>query len=328
MTTLIVAGVILLFLVVIIMAGVKVVPQSETKVVERLGKFHSVLQPGLNFIIPFIDKPKVIYTRRVETGAFGRSGIRVSTTSVIDLREQVYDFPSQQVITRDNVTTEINALLYFQIVDPKKSVYEIDNLPNAIEKLTQTSLRNVIGELELDETLTSRDTINAKLQSILDDATNKWGVKVNRVELQDITPPESVRVAMEKQMQAERNRRAEILNAEGEKQSLILRSEGQKMSQINKAEAEKQAAILKAEGEARAQVLRAQAEADAIRNVADAVAQSQTDPASYLLAQKYIETLKDMTSGKDSKTVFMPYEATSVLSSLGSVKNLFNNVKE
>ena len=323
MTTIIVAGVILVLVVLIIMAGVKVVPQSETKVVERLGKFHSVLQPGLNFIIPFIDKPKVIYTRRVETGAFARSGVRVSTTTVIDLREQVYDFPSQQVITRDNVTTEINALLYFQIVDPKKSVYEIDNLPNAIEKLTQTSLRNVIGELELDETLTSRDTINAKLQSILDDATNKWGVKVNRVELQDITPPESVRVAMEKQMQAERNRRAEILNAEGEKQSLILRSEGQKMSQINKAEAEKQAAILKAEGEARAQVLRAQAEADAIRNVADAVAQSQTDPAAYLLAQKYIETLKSMTDGQDNKTVYIPYEATSVLSSLGSIKQLF-----
>lgn len=325
MTTIIVAAVILLLVVVVIMAGVKVVPQSETKVVERLGKFHSVLPPGLNFIIPFIDKPKVIYTRRVETGAFGRTGIRVSTTKVIDLREQVYDFPSQQVITRDNVTTEINALLYFQIVDPKKSVYEIDNLPNAIEKLTQTSLRNVIGELELDETLTSRDTINAKLQSILDDATNKWGVKVNRVELQDITPPESVRVAMEKQMQAERNRRAEILNAEGEKQSLILRSEGQKMSQINKAEAEKQAAILKAEGEAKAQVLRAQAEADAIRNVADAVAASKTDPATYLLAQKYIEALKEMTEGKDCKTVFMPYEASSVLSSLGSVKNLFTN---
>ena len=323
MTTIIVACVILILVVLVIMAGVKVVPQSETKVVERLGKFHSVLQPGLNFIIPFIDKPKVIYTRRVETGAFARQGVRVSTTTVIDLREQVYDFPSQQVITRDNVTTEINALLYFQIVDPKKSVYEIDNLPNAIEKLTQTSLRNVIGELELDETLTSRDTINAKLQSILDDATNKWGVKVNRVELQDITPPESVRVAMEKQMQAERNRRAEILNAEGEKQSLILRSEGQKMSQINKAEAEKQAAILKAEGEARAQVLRAQAEADAIRNVADAVAQSQTDPAAYLLAQKYIETLKSMTEGQDNKTVYMPYEATSVLSSLGSIKDLF-----
>ncbi|MDE6296663.1 MAG: SPFH/Band 7/PHB domain protein, partial [Muribaculaceae bacterium] len=283
MTTIIVAAVILILAVVVIMAGVKVVPQSETKVVERLGKFHSVLQPGLNFIIPFIDKPKVIYTRRIENSIMGRAAVRVTTTSVIDLREQVYDFPSQQVITRDNVTTEINALLYFQIVDPKKSVYEIDNLPNAIEKLTQTSLRNVIGELELDETLTSRDTINAKLQSILDDATNKWGVKVNRVELQDITPPESVRVAMEKQMQAERNRRAEILNAEGEKQALILRSEGQKMSQINKAEAEKQAAILKAEGEAKAQVLRAQAEADAIRNVADAVTESQTDPAAYML---------------------------------------------
>lgn len=327
MNTIIVAAIILVLVVVVIMAGVKVVPQSETKVVERLGKFHSVLQPGLNFIIPFIDKPKVVYTRRVENSVMGHTQVRVTTTSVIDLREQVYDFPSQQVITRDNVTTEINALLYFQIVDPKKSVYEIENLPNAIEKLTQTSLRNVIGELELDETLTSRDTINAKLQSILDDATNKWGVKVNRVELQDITPPESVRVAMEKQMQAERNRRAEILNAEGEKQSLILRSEGQKMSQINKAEAEKQAAILKAEGEARAQVLRAQAEADAIRNVASAVAQSQTDPAAYLLAQKYIETLRSMTEGKDNKTVYIPYEATSVLSSLGSVKTLFSSGK-
>lgn len=323
MEAIIVAAVILVLIVCIIMAGVKVVPQSETKVVERLGKFHSVLQPGLNFIVPFVDKPKVVYTRRVENGFGGRVQTRVTATSTIDLREQVYDFPSQQVITRDNVTTEINALLYFQIVDPKKSVYEIDNLPNAIEKLTQTSLRNVIGELELDETLTSRDTINAKLQSILDDATNKWGVKVNRVELQDITPPESVRVAMEKQMQAERNRRAEILNAEGEKQSLILRSEGHKMSQINKAEAEKQAEILKAEGDARAQVLRAQAEADAIRQVAEAVSASKTDPAAYMLAQKYISALKEMTSGKDNKTVYMPYEASSVLGSLGSVKDLF-----
>ena len=210
--------------IVIISAGIKVVPQSETRVIERLGRFHSVLSPGLNFIIPFVDRPKTIYTRKVERLATGHYMARTVATTVIDLREQVYDFPSQQVITRDNVSTGINALLYFQITDPKKAVYEIDNLPNAIEKLTQTSLRNVIGELELDETLTSRDTINSKLQVILDEATNKWGVKVNRVELQDITPPESVRVAMEKQMQAERNRRAEILNAEGEKQSLILRS--------------------------------------------------------------------------------------------------------
>jgi regulator of protease activity HflC (stomatin/prohibitin superfamily) len=221
------------------------------------------------------------------------------------------------------VTTEINALLYFQIVDPKKSVYEIENLPNAIEKLTQTSLRNVIGELELDETLTSRDTINSKLQAILDDATNKWGVKVNRVELQDITPPESVRVAMEKQMQAERNRRAEILKAEGEKKSLILRSEGEKESQINKAEAIKQAEILRAEGASRAKILQAEAEAEAIRRVTEAVQASKTDPAAYMLATKYIETLQNMVSGKDNKTVYIPYEATGILGSIGSIKQIF-----
>ena len=319
----ILAAIIVVLAIVIISAGVKVVPQSETRVIERLGRFHSVLKPGLNFIIPFIDKPKTIYTRRIETTVGGHHIVRNTVTSVIDLREQVYDFPSQQVITRDNVTTEINALLYFQITDPKKAVYEIDNLPNAIEKLTQTSLRNVIGELELDETLTSRDTINTKLQAILDDATNKWGVKVNRVELQDITPPESVRVAMEKQMQAERNRRAEILNAEGEKQSLILRSEGEKASKINQAEATKQAEILRAEGEARAIILNAQAEADAILRVAEAVRSGNTDPATYMLAMKYIETLREMTSGKDNKTVYIPYEASSVLSSIGSIQSLF-----
>lgn len=309
--------------IVIISAGVKVVPQSETRVVERLGRFHSVLSPGLNLIVPFIDRTKTIYTRRIENAIGGKTIVRMTSTPVIDLREQVYDFPSQQVITRDNVTTEINALIYFQIVDPKKAVYEIDNLPNAIEKLTQTSLRNVIGELELDETLTSRDTINSKLQAILDDATNKWGVKVNRVELQDITPPASVRQAMEKQMQAERNRRAEILNAEGEKQSLILKSEGEKASRINQAEAVKQSEILRAEGEARAIILNAEAEAEAIRRVADAVTATNTNPATYILAMKYIETLREMTSGQDNKTVYIPYEASSVLSSIGSIKGLF-----
>ena len=325
MTTWILAGIIVILAIVIISAGVKVVPQSETRVIERLGRFHSVLPPGINFIIPFIDRPKMIYQRTVERSINGRPIARMQSTYKIDLREQVYDFPSQQVITRDNVTTEINALLYFQIVDPKKAVYEIDNLPNAIEKLTQTSLRNVIGELELDETLTSRDTINSKLQVILDEASNKWGVKVNRVELQDITPPESVRVAMEKQMQAERNRRAEILNAEGEKQSLILRSEGEKASRINAAEAIKQSEILRAEGEAQAIILNAQAEADAILKVAKAVDATKTDPATYMLAMKYIETLKEMTSGKDNKTVYMPYEASSLLSSIGSIKSLFPN---
>ena len=311
-------GLLALIVIVLVSAGVKVVPQSETRVIERLGRFHAVLPPGLNIIWPFIDKPKMVYTRSM-VGNYAR----IVSTSVIDLREQVYDFPSQQVITKDNVTTEINALIYFQIVDPKKSVYEIENLPNAIEKLTQTSLRNVIGELELDETLTSRDTINSKLQAILDEATNKWGVKVNRVELQDITPPESVRVAMEKQMQAERNRRAEILNAEGEKKSLILRSEGEKQSQITQAEAIKQAEILRAEGESRAKVLVAEAEAEAIRRVAEAIKESQTDPATYMLAMKYIETLKEMTSGQDNKTVYVPYEASGVLGSIGSIKELF-----
>lgn len=321
--SIILAVLVVILAIVVISAGVKVVPQSETRVVERLGRFHSVLAPGLNFIVPFIDRPKTIYTRRIENSIGNRTIVKTVATSIIDLREQVYDFPAQQVITRDNVTTEINALLYFQITDPKKAVYEIDNLPNAIEKLTQTSLRNVIGELELDETLSSRDTINSRLQNILDDATNKWGVKVNRVELQDITPPESVREAMEKQMQAERNRRAEILNAEGEKQSLILRSEGEKTSKINQAEAVKEAEILRAEGEAKAIILNAEAEAEAIRRVAEAVVASKTDPATYMLAMKYIETLKEMTSGKDGKTVYIPYEASSVLSSIGSIKSLF-----
>ena len=305
------------------LAGLLVVPQSETRVIERLGKFHKVLPAGLNIIWPIIDRPKVITTRKVVEGYQGRQVVRMNETAKIDLREQVYDFPKQNVITKDNVTTEINALLYFQIVDPVKSVYEIDNLPNAIEKLTQTTLRNVIGELELDETLTSRDTINAKLRTVLDDATNKWGVKVNRVELQDITPPETVRQAMEKQMQAERNRRAEILKAEGEKQSAILNSEGEKTSAINKAEAVKQSTLLEAEGVAKAKIMQAEAEAQAIQLVADAIKATKTDPASYLLATKYIETLKEMTSGKDNKTVYIPYEATNLLGSIGGIKEIF-----
>lgn len=326
MTTfsIILALVIVLLAAIVISSGIVVVPQSETRVIERLGRFHSVLSPGLNFIIPFIDRSKIIFSRKVMPGRGGVPVVKMTSTNVIDLREQVYDFPSQQVITRDNVTTEINALLYFQITDPRKAVYEIDNLPNAIEKLTQTSLRNVIGELELDETLTSRDTINSRLQTILDEATNKWGVKVNRVELQDITPPQSVRVAMEKQMQAERNRRAEILNAEGEKQSLILRSEGEKTSKINQAEAARQTEILRAEGAAKAVILNAEAEAEAIRRVAEAVASTQTDPATYILAMKYIDTLREMTSGKDNKTVYIPYEASSVISSIGSLSSLFD----
>lgn len=245
-------------------------------------------------------------------------------SDVIDLREQVYDFPEQSVITKDNVTTRINALLYFQITDPFKSVYEIENLPNAIEKLTQTTLRNIIGELELDETLTSRDTINSRLREVLDEATNKWGVKVNRVELQDITPPESVRRAMEQQMQAERERRAKILKAEGDKTSKILYSEGEKEAEINQAKAQKESQILMAEGEAEAKILQAKAEAEAIKKISEVINDSKSDPASYQIALKYIEALKEMTSGKDNKTVYIPYEATSLLGSLGGIKEMLN----
>lgn len=290
-----------------------IIPQSETRIIERLGRYHATLKPGVNIIIPFVDRAKDIV-------AMVRG--RYVYTNNIDLREQVYDFPKQNVITKDNVQTEINALLYFQIVDPFKAVYEINNLPNAIEKLTQTTLRNIIGELELDETLTSRDTINTKLRVVLDDATNKWGIKVNRVELQDITPPESVLTAMEKQMQAERNKRATILTSEGKKASDILQSEGEKMATINRAEAEKQQAILKAEGEAQARIRKAEAEAIAIQKITEAVGTS-TNPANYLLAQKYIMMLQQVAEGDKTKTVYLPYEATNLMGSIGGIKDLF-----
>lgn len=293
--------------------AVVIIPQSETRIIERLGRYYATLQPGINIIIPFIDRAKEIVALR--------SG-RYTYTTVIDLREQVYDFDRQNVITKDNIQMQINALLYFQIVDPFKAVYEINNLPNAIEKLTQTTLRNIIGEMELDQTLTSRDTINTKLRSVLDDATNKWGIKVNRVELQDITPPESVLQAMEKQMQAERNKRATILTSEGEKQAAILQSEGEKTSTINRAEADKEQTILIAEGQAQARIRVAEAEAVAIQRITDAVGKS-TNPANYLIAQKYIQMMADLAKNENQKTVYLPYEATGMMGSIGGIKEMF-----
>ena len=277
--------------VVFVKMAVVIIPQSETKIVERLGKYYATLGPGINIIIPFMDRAKTIVTMY-------RGRYAYSTT--IDLREQVYDFDKQNVITKDNIQMQINALLYFQIVDPFKAVYEINNLPNAIEKLTQTTLRNIIGEMELDQTLTSRDTINTKLRAVLDDATNKWGIKVNRVELQDIIPPASVLQAMEKQMQAERNKRATILTSEGQKQAEILKSEGEAQARIRKAEAE----------------------AIAIEKITEAVGKS-TNPANYLLAQKYIQMMEQLAQGNQAKTVFLPFEATNMLGSLGGIKELF-----
>ena len=263
-----------------------IIPQSETKIIERLGRYYATLKPGINLIIPFIDRAKEIVVLNRGRYAYSNS---------IDLREQVYDFPKQNVITKDNVQTEINALLYFQIVDPFKAVYEISNLPNAIEKLTQTTLRNIIGELELDETLTSRDTINTKLRAVLDDATDKWGVKVNRVELQDIT-----------------------------KAADILASEGEKTAMINRAEAAKQQAILTAEGEAQARIRKAEAEAIAIEKITEAVGKT-TNPANYLLAQKYIQMMEELAKGDKTKTVYLPFEATNVMGSIGGIKELFKS---
>lgn len=319
----IILAILVVFIIAFAIMGMKLVRQAETIVIERLGRYHRTLDSGLHVIWPVIDKTRPINWRYLTTAADGRNLVMHRTTDRIDLREAVYDFPKQNVITRDNVAIVLNAIIYFQVTDAKRAVYEIANLPDAIEKLTQTTLRNIVGELDLDQTLVSRDTINKKLGVILDEATHKWGVKVNRVELQDIQPPADIQNAMEKQMRAERDRRAVILEAEGSKQSQILYAEGVRQANITQAEGERQAAILRAQGEAEARERIAQAEAVAINEVSTALVKQNADPASYLIAMRYIETLKTMTSGDQTKTVYMPYEATGILGSLGTVKDLF-----
>ena len=305
--------IIALFVLILISKGLVIVKQAQVMIIERLGKYNRTLESGLHIIWPIIDKPRTINWRYTKTDFRGNKYVAVKTESRIDMRETVYDFPKQNVITSDNVSIEIDALLYFQITDPVKATYEINNLPNAIEKLTQTTLRNVIGELELDKTLTSRDTINSKLRDILDEATDKWGVKVNRVELQDINPPQEIKIAMEKQMRAERDRRAKILEAEGEKRSKILVAEG-----------EKEARIARAEGEAKSKLLVAEAEAKAIKKIAEAVQQTGTDPAQYLLAVKYISAFNDVIKNND-KTIVVPYESSAMLGSLKAMEKIFKS---
>ena len=309
--------------IVFVSKGVIIVQQAEVVIVERLGKFDRVLQSGFNFIIPVLEAPRAIDWKVTQKGFDGATYSLVQKRTKIDLREAVYDFPRQNVITKDNVSISINALLYFQIIDPKSAVYEIQNLPEAIEKLTQTNLRNLVGQLDLDESLVSRDKINHELRAILDDATNKWGVKVNRVELQDIIPPADIQSAMEKQMKAERDRRAAILEAEGLKKSAVLKAEGEKEAAINRAEGEKQANILRAEGVAQARILEADGEKEAIERIINALA-DKGQPDKYLIAMKYLETMKSITSGKDNKVVYMPYEATGILSSIDGIKQMLN----
>lgn len=304
-----------------ILKGIIIIQQAESVIVERLGKYERELEPGLNFIFPIFEAARPIAWKVTYKDGSGHSYSRVEERVKIDLRESVYDFPRQNVITKDNVTISINALLYFQIIKAKSAVYEIQNLPEAIEKLTQTTLRNLVGAIDLDEALVSRDKINHELRAILDEATNKWGVKVNRVELQDIIPPADIQQAMEKQMKAERERRATILEAEGMKKSAILKAEGQKEAEINRAQGEKQSAILRAEGAAEARIKNANAEAEAIRSVSEAIAKNG-QPDKYLIAMKYLETLKEIADGNDNKIVYMPYEATGILSSIDGIKQM------
>lgn len=312
--------------IVYVIKGVVIVQQAEVVVIERLGKFEKILQSGLNFIVPFLDAPRGMSWRVTQKGIDGSTYTYIKERTKIDMREAVYDFPRQNVITKDNVSISINAIIYFQIIDPKSATYEIQNLSDAIEKLTQTTLRNLVGQLDLQETLVSRDKINQELRAILDEATNKWGVKVNRVELQDITPPLDIQQAMDKQMKAERDKRANILEAEGLKQAAILKAEGDKLSQINRAEGDKQSAILRAEGDAQARVINANAEGTAIGVVIGAI-DDKGKPDQYLIAMKYLDTLKSITAGENNKIVYMPYEATGILSSVDGIKEMFKGTK-
>ena len=290
---------------------IKIVPQASVMLIERLGRFDRIAASGLNMIYPFIDKPRgVNWTNN-------RPGI-----SAIDLREQYLDLPPQPVITRDNVTINVDSVVYWQITDPIKSVYEINDLVGSIVQLTITGMRSVMGEMDLDHTLSNRDQINNKLRLILDEATDKWGVKVTRVDVKNINPPEDVRITMEKQMTAERTRRALVLQAEGERQAAITRAEGEKQASVTRAEGEKQSAILQAEGAAQARLRSAEAESEAIGRISEAI-EGSGNPAQYLITQRYIDSLKEMANGRNSKVVFMPVETSGLLGSIGALKEMF-----
>ncbi len=293
--------ILIVFVLIIVIANVKVVPQAKAYVIERLGAYHTTWQTGLHCLIPIIDR----------------------VAKQVSLKEHVADFPPQPVITKDNVTMQIDTVVFFQITDPKLYAYGVENPLSAIENLTATTLRNIIGDLELDHTLTSRDTINAKIRSILDEATDPWGIKINRVELKNIKPPAEIQDAMEKQMKAERQRREAILRAEGEKASNILVAEGKKESQILEAEAEKQAAILRAEAEKESEILRAEAEAEALLRIKTAEAESirlinEASPEEAYLLLKKLEALCRVADGNATKLI-IPSELQGVVSLVNSV---------
>lgn len=308
----------------------KLVPQRQVMVIERFGKFNRLAESGVHLILPFADRPREMVYYLTEDLPGGGQIRRTIRTQYLDLREQVLDFPKQSVITADNVMMEINAILYFRIIDPAKAVYEVANFLEAIEKLTQTTLRNVVGELTLDETLSSRDQINSRLLIILDEATNSWGVDVTRVELQDIIPPPDIRQTMELQMTAERRRRAQLLESEASKSSAVLRAEGEAEARVREAESRRQARVLDAQGEAeaarslaegqaRARQLMSQAEALALKTLAEEVG---TETAvQYMIGLKYLEALEKMADGQSTKT-FIPYEAAGTMGALGALREM------
>ena len=292
----------LVIILIIAFNTIKVVKQSEVYIIERLGKFHKVADAGLTVIIPFVDHVR----------------------SIVSLKQQTMDIPPQGVITQDNVTITIDTVVFYKITDPARAVYEIQNLKKGIEYLAITTIRDIVGKMDLDDTFSSRDAINDRLRVILDEATDQWGCKVDRVEIKDITPPADIRDAMEKQMNAERNKRALILQAEGERQSAITLAEGKKEAAILEAEADKEARITRAAGEAQAIKEVAEAKAKEIQMVYDAIKKS--DPDEKLVQLKSLETLKEVANGEANK-VFIPFEATNTLSSLGAITEVIKDKK-
>ena len=295
--------VLLIIVLVIAFKSIKVVKQAEVYIIERLGKFHKVADAGLTIIVPFLDHVR----------------------SVVSLKQQTMDIPPQGVITKDNVTITIDTVVFYQITDPAKAVYQIQSLKKGIEYLAITTIRDIVGKMDLDETFSSRDGINSKLRVILDEATDRWGCKIDRVEIKDITPPADVRDAMEKQMNAERNKRALILEAEAQKQSAVTIAEGKKQAAILEAEADREAKITRAAGEAQAIKEVAEAKAKEIQMVYEAI--KNADPDEKLIQLKSLEALEKVADGEANK-VFIPFEATSALGSLGAMKEMFTDNKK